>query len=242
MINYARQAYFSTHHATRDLLGALSPLTAFAALLIAFHDPARTGAATFFREHLANISFWAFVLAVVVYLVGGYFVGIAAAFFANYIHRLLQKLGSWGQTCSYTYWYAQDVDDIHDIYKDIFPNLQYFSSGAAVKPTDKVNILKEYFRKFNGPGYAETYRQFMKVDIVRAMLVYPVAIIGYQAISCVSEWSLAPAISGWRLTLFSLIALFIASRELPRRIRKVVRTEYTFIIASARLRQDAQAS
>ena len=97
MINYTRRAYFSTHHATRDVLGALSPLTAFAALLIAFHSPARTGAATFFREHLANISFWAFVLAVVVYLVGRYFVGIAAAFFANYIHRSLQRLGSWGK-------------------------------------------------------------------------------------------------------------------------------------------------
>lgn len=242
MLDQIRGLYFSGHHLTRDLIGNVAPLTAFAALLVAFVGPAQVIADNIFKNYLVSASVWTFILALVVYLAGGYFIGSVVAFTANFMQRLVSYLPYKGEEYSYTFWYKKDATDIDALYNKLFPEYQYLSSGSAVTPTDKINVLKEYFRKFNPEGYSETYRQFMKVDVARAAMFYSLAFLVYQFCAWIAVW---PA-GGARVYVFPSVicalVLLMAFLELPRRIRKVVRTEYQFIIATARIRDDINAA
>jgi hypothetical protein len=75
----------------------------------------------------------------------------------------------------------------------------------------------------------------MKVDLVRAALLYPVALAGHEAfIAIAKEQPL-----NTHVIIAAGVVLAAAIFELPRRIRKVVRTEYLFIVASERILLDA---
>jgi hypothetical protein len=176
MLNYVQKLYYSAHHATRDLLGAVSPFTAFLVLVIVLHGPARNGAAAIYERYVANLSFWGAAIFIAVYLITAYFSGIAANFFANFVQNILSSTIKYKNGIDYKYWYMQNTQDIEKIYRQVFPDA-IFEGGAASMPTDKINASKEYFRKYNYNGYSEAYRQFMKMDIVRATLAYPLIIV-----------------------------------------------------------------
>jgi hypothetical protein len=233
-----RGLYFSGHHLTRDLIGNVAPLTAFSLAAIAAVPSVQSAAIDLFKNYLMAASFWTFILAVTVYLVGGYFVGAVVAFTANFMQRALSHAPRFGSRLSYTYWYNKDAQGIDALYRKLFPDYQYFTSGAVVTPTDKINTLKECFRKYNPDGYRETYRQFMKVDVVRAAMFYSAAVLLWFSYSRLANGQLT--VMSWPLVLLCLFTLMMALAELPRRIRKVVRTEYFFIIATARIRDDLE--
>lgn len=238
MIEHIRGLYFSSHHLARDLLANVAPFTAFAVLATIFFAPVQAVVADLFRDYLLAATVWTFILALVVYLAGGWFIGTVVAFGANFLQRSWSKLPWFGKKCSYTYWYDKNVADIDNLYAKLFPDYQYLSSGAAVEPTDKINALKEYLRKYNPEGYAEAYRQFMKVDVVRAAMFYSLCILVYEAYVFCSRGEYESQKVNWYLAFACFIIFLISITEMPRRIRKVVRTEYFFIIAAARLRDD----
>lgn len=237
MFERLREAWFSGHHLVRDLVGTVAPLTAFVALVITSYPAVQGVAHRFFIEYITALSFWAFVLAVIVYLLGSYFIGSLVAFTANLFHRAVQHVPLIGRKCSYQFWYNQNAADIETAYSRYFHYNTWLSSGAAVSPTDKINVLKLYFQKYNPQGYAEAYRQFMKVDLVRAALLYPAALIAHECyVGVVRHQDV-----NIHVVAVSAVILTAAFFELPRRIRKVVRTEYLFILASERILMDASA-
>ncbi len=237
MIDRLRAVWFSSHHLIRDLVGTIAPLTAFVGLVVATYPAAQGVAHRWFVEYVADISFWAFVLAIVVYLIGSYFVGSLVAFTANLFHRAMQRLPLIGRKMSYQFWYNQNAADIERAYARYFDQESWLSSGAAISPTDKINVLKAYFQKYNPQGYSEAYRQFMKVDLVRAALLYPAALALHEIYVAVIK--VQPI--NIHVIAVSIVILGVACFEMPRRIRKVVRTEYLFILASERILRDTRA-
>ncbi len=168
MFDNVRDIYFAGHHLTRDLIGNVAPLTAVCALVTLGSPSAREFALTVFQSHLAGIGFWTFVLILMAYLIIAYFIGAIANVAGNMLHRWWQRF-RWGKDTSYTYWYRKNEGGINSLYDRFFPGeFGALASGAAVTPTDKINAIKEYLRTVNPGGYIETYRQFLKVDIVRA--------------------------------------------------------------------------
>jgi hypothetical protein len=81
----------------------------------------------------------------------------------------------------------------------------------------------------------------MKMDIVRATLAYPLIIVIYLVIYAV--FLAEDLYPGWSLILFflSIFLIYVGINELPRRVQKVVRSEYIFIKVSAKLKLEAQA-
>jgi hypothetical protein len=239
MIGGIKELYFSRHHLIRDLVGNVAPLSAFLLVYSIFDHNAQRLAKEIFTSYIINMSFWAFILCASTYVLSGYFIGSLANFGGNFINRMLRYVPRFGEKCSYPYWYKKDAKDIDDLYLKIFPDHQYLSSGAAVSPTDKVNALKEYFRRYNPDGYSETYRQYIKIDIVRAAMLYPIIYLAVQFILALRDFgSWSSSYNGWLISI-SFLSLGVAFVELPRRIQKFVRTEYFFIIASARFKEDS---
>jgi hypothetical protein len=146
MIDRIREAWFSGHHLIRDVVGTIAPLTAFIAMVIASYPAAQAVAQHLFTTYLAQISVWAFVLTMIVYLVGSYFIGSLVAFTGNLLHRVVQLMPIVGRRYSYQFWYKQNAADIERIYAKYFDYETWLSSGAAISPTDKINALKLYFQ------------------------------------------------------------------------------------------------
>ncbi len=105
MLDQIRGLYFSGHHLTRDVIGNVAPLTAFAALVVAFSAPAQVTAPALYKGYLFQAGFWTFVLILIIYLTGGWFVGSVVAFTGNFIHRYLARIPWYGRELPYTYWY-----------------------------------------------------------------------------------------------------------------------------------------
>jgi len=238
-ISGIKQLYFAGHHFTRDLIGNVAPITGASLVFILLDTPARRVGLTLFHSTLANLSFWSFALIVVTYLICSYFVGAIANIVGNFLHRVLQKVPKFGEKSSYNYWYRKNSADIDVLYQRFFPDYQLLTSGAAVSPTDKINVLKEYFRVNNPGGYVETYRQFLKVDLVRTTLLYSVLLMAFGLLRAYFD---GPSIDILAVIFVCLsLAAILAFRELPRRVRKVVRAEYQFILATAQLKQDVES-
>lgn len=237
-ISSIKRLYFAGHHFTRDLIGNVAPITAASLAFVSLYPPARRLSLTMLDGTVVNMSFWGFALVIVVYIVCAYFVGAIANIIGNFLHRILQKLPKLGKKSSYNYWYKENSADIDALYQKFFPDYQFLMVGAAVTPTDKINVLKEYFRANNPGGYVETYRQFLKVDLVRTSLLYSL-LIAFFAVTRVFTEGFSVYIVFTILACLALSAI-LTFGELPRRVRKVVRAEYQFILATAQLKQDAE--
>jgi hypothetical protein len=82
----------------------------------------------------------------------------------------------------------------------------------------------------------------MKVDVVRAAMFYATCTLFYEGYLLVSSQPHEFKIASWYLVTVCVLVLAISLTEMPRRIRKVVRTECFFIIAAARIRDDLNLS
>jgi hypothetical protein len=78
----------------------------------------------------------------------------------------------------------------------------------------------------------------MKVDVVRASMFYSLCVLLYEIYLIIGDQLYDQKAVNWHLIAICALIFLISIAETPRRIRKVVRTEYFFIIAAARIRDD----
>ena len=126
------------------------------------------------------------------------------------------------------------------MYKQIEPTVEwsftkYFGSGSAVDAeeiigtADKLDALKDYLRAHNPSGFANISRQFARVDLTRSFFVYGLLVAAYE---------LALGERNPAIVATAALAMVGSALATPRRLEKVVRSQWAFLVAGVKLRDE----
>ncbi len=166
------------------------------------------------------------ILGIAAYVLAAFVAGKVIGAAGVMLTRWAAHLPKIGERFSYAHWYATNRLAIEALYRTTFSGLPEFTLSL----TGKVNALKSYFSVSHPGGQADVERQFMLVDISRAVFVYAALLFSL-------DLGLAASPHWWLLGMCA-IAMWVAAAATKRRIEKVVRTEMEYLIAAARMKAD----
>ena len=230
MLAELRRLYFSRHHFSRDITGRLAPFTSFVIFVfLAYPDLRREGLSTG-SEYLAMAPIGLPILGAVLYIFVGLFVGAGVNAIAVLFTRLAERIpGGIGDKFSYKHMYKQIEPTVEWFFTKYFGSVNAVDAKNIIGTADKLDALKDYLRAHNPGGFANISRQFARVDMTRAFFVYGLLLVAYEL--ALGERS--PAI-----VATAALAMVGSALATPRRLEKVVRSQWAFLVAGAKLRDE----